>query len=84
MFQRNIIKKLLGFLLLSVLITVGSLSVLELRVNSQSPPDVERQVNFKRHFDRFGVNGSILIYELKKERNYEYNPNRNVSAFLPA
>lgn len=37
-----------------------------------------------RHFHKFGVVGSIIIYDAKNNRTYEHNPQRNVTAFTPA
>jgi beta-lactamase class D len=40
--------------------------------------------NFKRHFQEFGREGSILIYDSNNKRTYEYNSQRNVTAVPPA
>lgn len=42
------------------------------------PPDLGR------HFKNLGLEGSSLIYDLKNNRTYEHNPQRNVTAFRPA
>jgi len=46
--------------------------------------DVAQTVNFARHFQELGVEGSIAIYDLKGDRLYQHNPQRNATAFLPA
>ncbi len=46
--------------------------------------DVAQKINFERHFQELGVEGSILIYDLNQDKTYEYNPGRNTKAFLPA
>ena len=77
-------KKLLSLLFLSVLAIVVSWSIQEHRVYSQSEAEIEQAVDFQRHFDTLGVNGSILVYDLNDDRFYEHNPSRNETAFLPA
>ncbi len=39
---------------------------------------------FKKHFQELGVDGSIIIYDLNKDRTYQHNPQRNQTTFLPA
>lgn len=46
--------------------------------------DSAKQVNFERHFQELGIEGSILIYDLNNARTYQHNPRRNATAFLPA
>ncbi|WP_416290739.1 hypothetical protein [Nostoc sp. UHCC 0251] len=36
--------------------------------------------NLGRHFQEFGREGSILIYDSKNNRIYEHNPQRNATA----
>lgn len=43
-----------------------------------------QKVDFKRHFQKFGVEGSILIYDLNNNRFYQHNAPRNSTAFPPA
>ncbi len=43
-----------------------------------------KKVDFQRHFKELGVEGSILISDLKGDRIYQHNPQRNTAAFLPA
>lgn len=77
-------KKLLGWLLLLVLIIAGSGLIQEHRVYSQTEPGIEQAVNFQQHFDDLGINGSIIIYDLDRDRFDRHNPSRNNTAFLPA
>ncbi|AFZ37397.1 Beta-lactamase [Stanieria cyanosphaera PCC 7437] len=77
-------KKLLSLLLLLILAVVGSLVVENHEVYSQTEPPIEQRIDFKRHFDDLGVNGSIIIYDLQSDRFYQHNPRRNNTAFLPA
>ena len=87
-----IMKKLPSLLLLLVLAIVSSWFVYEHRVYSQTEPEIEQTLNFQRHFEQLGVNGSIIIDDLngdpkatrQRNRFYEHNPNRNNTAFLPA
>jgi beta-lactamase class D len=37
-----------------------------------------------RHFSALGVEGSIVIYDLKRDRTLQHNPKRNATAFSPA
>ncbi|MBH8555204.1 class D beta-lactamase [Nostocaceae cyanobacterium CENA357] len=43
-----------------------------------------QNTDFGRHFRELGVEGSILIYDLNRDRFFQHNPQRNVTAFLPA
>lgn len=43
-----------------------------------------QKVNFEHHFKEFGVEGSILIYDLNHDQFYQYNARRNSTAFPPA
>ncbi len=77
-------KKLLSLLLLLVLAVVGSWLIEGHQVYSQTKPQIEQKIDFKRHFDDLDVNGSIIIYDLQSDRAYQHNPSRNNTAFLPA
>lgn len=59
-----------------------------LTIPNQSAPvldrvDVTQEINFKRHFQELGVEGSVLIYDSKNDRAYQHNPSRNATAFVP-
>ncbi|MDJ0634070.1 MAG: class D beta-lactamase [Xenococcaceae cyanobacterium MO_188.B29] len=75
-------KKLLSLLFLLVLTIVGSLLIQEHKAYSQN--NLEQTGDFQRHFEQLGVNGSIVIYDLDRDKLYEHNPKRNNTAFLPA
>lgn len=77
-------KKRLSLFLLLLLGVAGNWLILEHRVHSQTTLEVEQKVDFKRHFDTLGVNGSIIIYNLKEDSFYQHNSSRNNTAFLPA
>jgi beta-lactamase class D len=47
-------------------------------------PNHEVVPAFAQHFQDLGVDGSITIYDLRHDRWYEHNPQRNQTAFLPA
>jgi len=49
-----------------------------------TPAEVVQKVGFERHFRELGVNGSIVIYHLNRDRTFQHNPSRNATAFLPA
>lgn len=40
--------------------------------------------NLGRHFQEFGLEGSILIYDSNNNRSYEHHPQRNLTAIAPA
>ncbi|MGB7414835.1 MAG: class D beta-lactamase [Thermosynechococcaceae cyanobacterium] len=40
--------------------------------------------NFTKHFKDLGIEGSIVIYDLNRDRTYEHNANRNAQPFPPA
>jgi beta-lactamase class D len=46
--------------------------------------NTDRKTNFDRHFRELGVKGSIVIYDMNKNRTFQHNPSRNDRAFLPA
>lgn len=43
-----------------------------------------QKVDFGRHFQEFGVEGSILIYDQNNNQFYQHNAPRNLTAFPPA
>lgn len=71
-------RKALSILLVFNLALASTWLVQEYKVNSQTIE--KQQVNFKRHFEQLGVNGSILIYDLKGDRFS--NPSRACSSIL--
>ena len=77
-------KKRLSLLLLSMVLVVGSWFIQRHQVYSQGEPRAEQQADFKQHFEQLGVSGSIIIYDLNRDRFYQHNPKRNNNPFLPA
>ena len=53
-------------------------------IQSANSVDVAQKLDFGRHFQELGVEGSILIYDLNQDKTHEHNPSRNTKAFLPA
>lgn len=77
-------KKIINLILLFVLTTLGSYLITEHQVDLQAEPKIEQQVNFQKHFEDFGVDGSVIIYDLNNDLFYQHNRERNNTAFLPA
>lgn len=50
----------------------------------QNPTEIPQSIDFGRHFQELGIKGSIFIEDFKHDRTYQYNPQRNATAFLPA
>ncbi len=46
--------------------------------------EAPQQIDFGRYFKELDVEGSIVIYDLNRDRTYEHNPKRNATPFLPA
>jgi beta-lactamase class D len=78
------VKKIINFLLLLLLTTVGSYLVTQYPVYSQTEPNIEQQADFQKHFESLGVKGSIMIYDLNQDLFYQHNGDRNETPFLPA
>lgn len=53
-------------------------------IEAPPPINVAQNVDFERHFQDLGVEGSILIDELNRDRVFQHNPQRNTTTFLPA
>ena len=53
-------------------------------IQSVNSVDFAQKIDFGRHFQELGVEGSILIYDSNQDKTYEHNPSRNTQAFLPA
>jgi len=62
----------------------SSSSPVEVAQLDATPEDTTPEIDFGRHFQTLGVEGSILIYDLNNDQVYQHNPNRNATAFLPA
>jgi beta-lactamase class D len=48
------------------------------------PITIVQQPDLGRHFKTLGVEGSIAIYDLNRDRWYQHNPQRNTQEFSPA
>lgn len=82
--RTKIVKKVLNLVLLFVLTLFNSCLLQDYLVNAQIQPKTEHEANFKRHFDKLAINGSIIIYDRYRKKFYQHNPIRNNTAFLPA
>jgi beta-lactamase class D len=43
-----------------------------------------QKIDFARHFQELGVEGSIVIQSLNTNQTFQHNPQRNATGFLPA
>ncbi len=52
----------------------------------EAPPAVKiaQNIDFERHFQDLGIEGSIIIEDSNNNQIYQHNPQRNETAFLPA
>ncbi|MDB9512867.1 class D beta-lactamase [Kamptonema animale CS-326] len=62
----------------------ASISMPKLAIELPNPVEVAQNIDFGRHFQELGVEGSILIYDSKNDLVFQHNPERNARAFLPA
>jgi beta-lactamase class D len=75
----------LGCISFSLLQPLHSTSATQTLANELlQPVAVAQNIDFGRHFRELGVEGSIIIYDLRHGRAYQHNPERNAKAFLPA
>jgi beta-lactamase class D len=61
-----------------------ALTMPNLATKSLIADNIDRKIDFGRHFQELGINGSIVIDDLNHDRVYQYNSQRNNTAFLPA
>ncbi|MBD6616127.1 class D beta-lactamase [Komarekiella sp. 'clone 1'] len=71
----------IGCLTLLTIINFGEMYVLA--QSSVTSTVIAQAPNLGRHFKQFGLEGSIFIYDLNKNRTYEHNPQRNATAIIP-
>lgn len=71
----------IGLIFLS---TARSASTMESNTKTLASTRTAQNIDFGRHFQKLGVEGSIVIYDLKNDRLLQHNPQRNQTAFLPA
>lgn len=84
---QSLIFKVIGCLSLLLVISFTAIHVLAqpASTSSENPAKITAQTpNFGRHFREFGLEGSILIYDLNNNRSYEHNPQRNATPIIPA
>ncbi|MEH2035026.1 class D beta-lactamase [Nostoc sp.] len=74
----------IGCLAVISVITFGAMYVVAQPASTSSERPAVKAPNFGRHFQEFGREGSILIYDSKNNRIYEHNPQRNATAIAPA
>lgn len=74
----------IGCLAVVSVITFGAIYVVAQPASTSSERPAVKAPNFGRHFQEFGREGSILIYDSKNNRIYEHNPQRNATAIAPA
>ncbi|MBE8966580.1 class D beta-lactamase [Nostocales cyanobacterium LEGE 12452] len=81
--MRSFVFTVIGCLAVVSVITFGAMYVVAQPASTSSERPAKAP-NFGRHFQEFGREGSILIYDLKNNRIYEHNPQRNATAIAPA
>ena len=59
-------------------------SFLESAIVQVEQPAEAATADFAQHFQDLGIEGSILIYDMKGALTYQHNPERNATPFLPA
>ncbi|MBE8990291.1 class D beta-lactamase [Nostoc sp. LEGE 12450] len=74
----------LGCVAVLSLTSFQTMPILAQPASTLSERPVIKAPNFGRHFQEFGREGSILIYDSKNNRIYEHNPKRNATAIAPA
>lgn len=60
------------------------LSFSQSTIEASSAANIAQNLDFGRHFQDLGVEGSIMIYDPKNDRTFQHNPERNTTGFLPA
>ncbi|MFN6535216.1 MAG: class D beta-lactamase [Nostoc sp. EkiNYC01] len=83
--KQSLIFTVIGcFAVLSVM-NFGKMYVQAQPASTQRPAMLSvKTPNLGRHFQEFGREGSILIYDSQNKRTYEHNPQRNGNAIAPA
>jgi beta-lactamase class D len=86
----NKLSKLLlvfGFIVsLTIGILVKTNSALTMPETTSTPviaQNIAQTIDFAKYFQQSGVEGSIIIYDPQSDRTYQYNQQRNQTAFLP-
>jgi beta-lactamase class D len=76
-----------AYLTIAILLSLSCTTVVSAQTpkpTSPAPAAMVANPNFARHFQELGVEGSIVVYDLKRDRTLQHNPKRNVTAFSPA
>lgn len=82
--MQSFVFTVIGCLAVVSVITFGAMYVVAQPASTSSEHPAIKAPNFGRHFQEFGREGSILIYDSKNNRIYEHNPQRNATAIAPA
>jgi beta-lactamase class D len=82
--RQAVIFTILGCVAVLSVISFRTMPILAQPASTLSERPVIKAPNFGRHFQEFGREGSILIYDSKNNRIYEHNPKRNATAIAPA
>lgn len=81
-------KRCLALLLFTLLLTIALIGCMGASTKQAAETDKEETIvlndSFKRHFDAFNVEGSIVIYDLAKNTYTYYNQARCAERFVPA
>ena len=81
--MQSFVFTVIGCLAVVSVITFGAMYVVAQPASTSSERPAKAP-NFGRHFQEFGREGSILIYDSTNNRIYEHNPQRNAIAIAPA
>ncbi|BAY20283.1 peptidoglycan glycosyltransferase [Calothrix sp. NIES-2100] len=83
---QSLIFTVIGCLVLVITVSSGTIKVLAPSSVTAADATIVAVTtpNLGRHFQKLGLEGSILIYDLKNNRTYEHNPQRNATAMVPA
>jgi beta-lactamase class D len=76
-----------AYLPIAILLSLSCTTVVSAQTpkpTSPAPAAMVANPNFARHFQELGVEGSIVVYDLKRDRTLQHNPKRNATAFSPA
>lgn len=65
-------------LIVIIIISFGSIYV------KAKPSSNVKVADLERHFQKFGIERSIIIYDSQNNLTYEHNPRRNATAMTPA
>ncbi|MEH1942488.1 MAG: class D beta-lactamase [Nostoc sp.] len=81
---QSLVFTIIGCLAVLSAIAFGTMYVLAEPASTSSERPAIKAPNLGRHFQEFGREGSILIYDSKNNRTYEHNAQRNATAIAPA